>query len=282
MKIRILTFAMAIVVLITACFVVIPAKEVQASAKGTWYVDVYQVTVYDEPGSWSNILGHLHEGDAVYVYADYDDFLEIYYDDQFGYVAKEVMTRLKQEWVDAIVNYDNLDYFNYNFGLDLTYRGQNASYAFVQVYYCGAWRAVKVLKKSPYTVKDMTKAEKRKYAVDQYAWTKIKTLKAKKKGFTVTWKRNSNEQGYIIQYSLKKSFKGKKTVKITDYDTTSKTIKKLKGGTKYYVRIRTYKKVDGKMYYGLWSDVKTVTTKKSTTNNNSSKVNNVPNSYLGK
>ena len=46
----------------------------------------------------------------------------------------------------------------------------------------------------------------------------------------------------------------------------TKTVKKLKGGKKYYVRVRTYttKKVNGKTVklYSSWSASKTVTTKK--------------------
>ena len=44
-----------------------------------------------------------------------------------------------------------------------------------------------------------------------------------------------------------------KTVKITDNDTTSTTISKLKGGKKYFVQVRTYKTVSGTTYYSDWS-----------------------------
>ena len=42
---------------------------------------------------------------------------------------------------------------------------------------------------------------------------------------------------------------------------TSKSITKHAGKKKYYVRIRTYKKVSGKNYYSAWSKSKTVKTK---------------------
>ena len=35
-------------------------------------------------------------------------------------------------------------------------------------------------------------------------------------------------------------------------------IKKLKSGKKYYVRIKTYKKIGSKYYYSSWSKAKTV------------------------
>ena len=49
---------------------------------------------------------------------------------------------------------------------------------------------------------------------------------------------------------------------IKENKITSSTIKKLKAKKKYYVRIRTYKKVNGKTYYSGWSKAKNVTTKK--------------------
>jgi len=50
-------------------------------------------------------------------------------------------------------------------------------------------------------------------------------------------------------------------VKVKKNKTTSSTVKKLKAKKKYYVRIRTYKKVNGKTYYSGWSKVKNVKTK---------------------
>ena len=42
----------------------------------------------------------------------------------------------------------------------------------------------------------------------------------------------------------------------------SKKVAKLKGGKKYYVKVRTYMKVKGTKFYSKWSKVKTVKTKK--------------------
>ena len=60
----------------------------------------------------------------------------------------------------------------------------------------------------------------------------------------------------------KKFTKNKKTVTVKGYSKTSKKVTKLKGGKKYYVKIRTYKTVGGKKFYSSWSKVKTVKTKK--------------------
>ena len=67
--------------------------------------------------------------------------------------------------------------------------------------------------------------------------------------------------GYQVQIATNKKMpKGKKTVKVSK-DKTSCTIKKLKSKRTYYVRIRSYKKVDGKIYYSKWSAVKKVKVK---------------------
>ena len=67
--------------------------------------------------------------------------------------------------------------------------------------------------------------------------------------------------GYQVQYSTSKTFKSAKTKTLTSYKTTSVTLKSLKAGTKYYVRVRTYKSVDGTRYYSSWSSYKTAKTK---------------------
>lgn len=68
----------------------------------------------------------------------------------------------------------------------------------------------------------------------------------------------SRISGYQIQLATDKKFtKNRKTVNVKGYKKTSKKVKKLKGGKKYYVKIRTYKTVSGKNYYSGWSKVKT-------------------------
>ena len=68
-------------------------------------------------------------------------------------------------------------------------------------------------------------------------------------------------EGYEIQYSLKKNFKSAKTNKL-GAKKTSLTVKRLKAGKKYYVRMRTYKTINGVKRYSEWSKVKTVKVKK--------------------
>lgn len=89
------------------------------------------------------------------------------------------------------------------------------------------------------------------------AKVKISSLRNKKsKSFTVTWKA-LKVKGYEVQYAQNKQFtKGKKT-KTTAKSTL--TVKKLKKGKKYYVRVRAYIVDSGKdKIYGAWSAVKKV------------------------
>ena len=90
----------------------------------------------------------------------------------------------------------------------------------------------------------------------------IKKVKGAKKAILVTCKKVSGVNGYEIQVATNKKFKkNKKTVNIKKQKTTKTTVKKLKAKKKYYVRVRTYKIVNGKKVYSSWSKVKTVKTK---------------------
>lgn len=95
----------------------------------------------------------------------------------------------------------------------------------------------------------------------------IKKPKRAKKAFKAKWKRQSGKMatsritGYQIQYSTSSSFAGARTVSVKGYKKTSKKIKKLKRKTKYYVKVRTYKTVNGVNYYSGWSKTKAVKTR---------------------
>jgi hypothetical protein len=92
--------------------------------------------------------------------------------------------------------------------------------------------------------------------------TNTKKIKAAKKAISVIWKKVSGVKGYQVQVATDKKFKkNKKTVTIKKQKTTKTTVKKLKAKKKYYVRVRTYKIVNGKKVYSSWSKVKSVKTK---------------------
>jgi hypothetical protein len=90
-----------------------------------------------------------------------------------------------------------------------------------------------------------------------------KVTSAKTKTLTVKWKKQAAQTtGYEIQYATDKKFtKNKTTVTVSSAKTTSKTITGLSAKKKYFVRIRTYKTVNGTNYYSEWSDAKSVKTK---------------------
>lgn len=90
----------------------------------------------------------------------------------------------------------------------------------------------------------------------------INTLTAKSKALTVKLNRSLQQStGYQIQYSTSKSFKSYKIKTITSYKTSITTLTGLKAKTTYYVRVRTYKTVNGTKHYSNWSTYKYIKTK---------------------
>lgn len=86
---------------------------------------------------------------------------------------------------------------------------------------------------------------------------------SKSRQMTVSWKKDTRATGYQIMYSTDKKFrKNVKTVNIKKYKTTRCTVKKLARNKRYYVRVRSYKKVSGGKLYGSWSSTKNVKIKK--------------------
>ena len=92
--------------------------------------------------------------------------------------------------------------------------------------------------------------------------TSISKVTKGKKQFTVKWKKQSTQTtGYQIRYSTSSKFSKAKTVTVKKNTTASKVVKKLKANKKYYVKVRTYKKIGNSTYYSTWSSSKTVKTK---------------------
>lgn len=96
------------------------------------------------------------------------------------------------------------------------------------------------------------------------AKTTIKNLKNRKgKKLQVKFKKVSGADGYEIAYSKGVNFgKKKTTVKSYDADKNVRTIKKLKKGKRYFVKVRAYKMNGTEKVYGKWSQVKVVKIKK--------------------
>ena len=72
------------------------------------------------------------------------------------------------------------------------------------------------------------------------------------------WSKLSYVSGYQIQYGLKSSFKGAKTITVNGASRINKVLTGLTKGKTYYVRLRTYKTVGSTKLYSEWSGKKRV------------------------
>lgn len=89
----------------------------------------------------------------------------------------------------------------------------------------------------------------------------INSLTAGAKSFTVKYKKNNSASGFQVQYATNSKFKSAVTKTIKSNKTLSYKATKLSSKKKYYVRVRSYKVVNGKRVYGAWSAAKSVKTK---------------------
>lgn len=87
--------------------------------------------------------------------------------------------------------------------------------------------------------------------------TKIKSHKAKKGAIALKWKKQ--DARYEIQYSTHKNMKNAVSKKFKT--ATSTTLKHLSRKKYYYVRIRTYKIVNGKYIYSAYSSIRKIRAK---------------------
>ena len=93
--------------------------------------------------------------------------------------------------------------------------------------------------------------------------TSISKLTPRSKKIVVKWKKKTTQvSGYQIYISTSSKFSKAKKITVSKATQVSKTIKKLKGNKKYYVKIRTYKKVGSTKYYSAWSAAKKTKTKR--------------------
>ncbi len=96
--------------------------------------------------------------------------------------------------------------------------------------------------------------------------TKVKMKSVKNSAankITVSWEKESFATGYELQYSTDKNFKkGVISKKGFKNSITKETFSGIAKGTKLYVRMRSYKTIDGEKYYSAWNTAKKVTVKK--------------------
>lgn len=215
-------------------------SEMDYKIKKSWYSDYFDVFKFSVP-STGNIRLHIESEKEI---ARYTDF--------FVYSEKNI-DKVLWEGIN-----DNEQKYGYSDG-----RG---------VYY-DEWSFF-LTAGTYYLVAEMSSYFDDKINVDceyflgfspSFSNTSISKLTKYKKAFKVTWRNASGVTGYQIQYSQNSKMKSSKIITINNKTKVSRKIKGLKKKKKYYVRVRTYKKltVEGvlKTYYGKWSVKKSIKTK---------------------
>lgn len=156
-------------------------------------------------------------------------------------------------------------------GVKITWKKVNgiSSYTLQKSTNKKSWKNVKTVKGTSYVDKSVKKKNGKKFyyrvvlnsnGIDKIsavqgvlrlnAPANLKVTNSESKAITVKYGKNAKAKGYQIQFSTKKNFKSStKTVKLSGKGKVSKTIKGLKKGKTYYVRVRAYKGKD----FGAWS-----------------------------
>ena len=88
----------------------------------------------------------------------------------------------------------------------------------------------------------------------------VKAVSGAKKSAKVSYSKVKGATGYQVTYSANKNFKASKS-KYVSSKNLSTVLKNLGSGKKYYVKVRAYKTISGKKYFGLYSNTKSVRTK---------------------
>ncbi len=93
--------------------------------------------------------------------------------------------------------------------------------------------------------------------------TAITSVSGRPGGYYLTWNKVANATGYQIQYSTSSKFPsgGTRTSAFSGASVGSKQIAGCMANRTYYVRIRTYRNMDGKNYCSEWSNAKSVVTR---------------------
>lgn len=91
---------------------------------------------------------------------------------------------------------------------------------------------------------------------------KVQKLSVKGRKITVKIVQDKNASGYEIQYAANASFKNAKKISVNGNKTVTKQTPSLKASTKYYVRVRSYKKAGSQKIAGAWSAPRSIRTKK--------------------
>ncbi len=88
----------------------------------------------------------------------------------------------------------------------------------------------------------------------------IQKLETRYKGFYIDWAQKGSATGYDVEYSVNSNMSGAVSKHLTANKPDTLTVSGLSGDKVYYVRVRSYTNVNGKVYYGAWSDVNSIKT----------------------
>ena len=88
----------------------------------------------------------------------------------------------------------------------------------------------------------------------------IQKLETRYKGFYIDWAQKGSATGYDVEYSVNSNMSGAVSKHLTASKPDTLTVSGLSGDKTYYVRVRSYTNVNGKVYYGAWSDIKSIKT----------------------
>ena len=88
----------------------------------------------------------------------------------------------------------------------------------------------------------------------------IQKLETRYKGLYIDWAQKGSATGYDVEYSVNANMSGAASKHLTANKPDTLTVSGLAGDKTYYVRVRSYTNVNGKVYYGAWSDVKSIKT----------------------
>lgn len=88
--------------------------------------------------------------------------------------------------------------------------------------------------------------------------TNVKVKSSAKKKVTVKWKKVAGAKGYIISAATKKKGTYKTKLIVKGGSKKKATLKKMKSGKVYYIKVRAYQLSDKKKVAGKWSKAKRV------------------------
>ena len=89
--------------------------------------------------------------------------------------------------------------------------------------------------------------------------TVVTKLQSEKKGcLNIRYRGEKDADGYQIQCSTSADMKGAKSYSVKNPAVSSYSRTDMKSGSKCYVRVRTFKNVNGERIYSNWSGVKNI------------------------